>query len=88
VVPRRAPNLKDLLFKRKALALDPEWEHGTVKCHADGCQTCSLVSNTVFLDSENGRIKTAGAIASHAMLYMGFNANFATLGMWGKLLNP
>ena len=32
VVPRRAANLKDLLFKRKALALDPEREYGTVKC--------------------------------------------------------
>ena len=72
VVPRRAANLKDLLFKRKALALDPEREYGTVKCGGNGCQTCSLVSNTVFLDSENGKIKTAGGSCKSWNVVHGF----------------
>ena len=49
VIPIRAPDLKDLLFKRKALAVDPEEVYGTVECGSgNGCQTCSLISNTVF----------------------------------------
>ena len=84
MVPRRAPNLKDLLFKRKALALDPEWEHGTVKCHADGCQTCSLVSNTVFLDSEDGRIKTAGGNCKSCNVVYGFQCKLCNIRYVGK----
>ena len=50
VVPRRAPNLKDLLFKRKALALDTA-RSGTVPCTDSSvvkrgakCECCKLVS--------------------------------------------
>ena len=79
VVPRRAANLKDLLFKRKALALDPEREYGTVKCGGNGCQTCSLVSNTVFLDSENGKIKTAGGSCKSWNVVYGFQCKLCNI---------
>ena len=64
VVPRRAPNLKDILFKRKSISLYSPCDAGTVPCNATGCMTCSLVSNTVFLHNKGKKIITSGGIAS------------------------
>ena len=60
VVPRRAPNLKDLLFKRKAIALGQTSEEGTVPCKVKSCQTCSLVGNSAFLHHKGKQYKTVG----------------------------
>ena len=82
VIPRRAPNLKSLLFKRKALALDPEQVYGTVKCGSEnGCQTCSLVSNTVFHNSD---IRTvSGTCISWNVVY-GFQCKLCKIRYVGK----
>ena len=66
VVPRRAPNLKDVLFKRKAIALgtgigkslpctDP-----TVKKRGAKCQCCQLVSKSASIESNGTVVETAG----------------------------
>ena len=73
VVARRSPNLKDVLFKRRALALGPG-RNATVPCtdanekkKGTKCQCCRLVScrslvesNGVKVDCTGGNCKTRG----------------------------
>lgn len=66
VVTRRAPNLKDVLFKRKALALGLR-STATVPCskheeHKRGrrCQTCILVSGASKVTSNGKSVSTSG----------------------------
>ena len=66
VVTRRASNLKDTLFKRRALALG-SGSKVTVPCTKPGerrkgprCQTCSLVSGTDSVTNNTNTIRTAG----------------------------
>ena len=60
VVARRAPNLKDMLFKRRSFCVDPKAEQGTVKCGAKNCMCCKLVSKTPYLNHRNNMYKTVG----------------------------
>ena len=68
VVPRRAPNIKDLLFKRKSLALGSTSDDVMVpcshykKCRGRGriCQCCSLVSGSRYIKSNGTTVKTMG----------------------------
>ena len=68
VVPRRAPNLKDLLFKRKAIALDDSsLPKGTVPCtdksikkRGAKCQCCQCVSGLDSIESNGVVVKTSG----------------------------
>lgn len=66
VVTRRAPNTKDILFKRKAIALQSN-VCGTVPCTKPGevkrgspCQCCKLVSRSSTVTSNGTTVKTAG----------------------------
>ena len=66
VVTRRAPNLKDTLFKRKKLALGSE-SRATVPCTKPGekkkgrpCQTCLLVSGTSVVANNGHSVNTQG----------------------------
>ena len=77
VVPRRAPNLKDLLFKRKALALDTA-RSGTVPCtdpsvvkRGAKCQCCKLVSQSDTVTSNGIVVKTAGGNCKSCNLIYG-----------------
>ena len=63
VVARRAPNLKDMLFRRRSFCVDPKAEQGTVKCGTKNCMCCKLVSKTPYLNHRNNMYKTVGAIA-------------------------
>ena len=84
VVPRRAPNLKDLLFRRKALALDSEEQTGMVKCLATNCQTCKLVTNTSGLLCGNEEICTAnGNCKSWNVIYC-FQCKLCNIRYVGK----
>ena len=72
VVPRKAPNLKDLLFKRKSLAcLLPTavgvLSQGLATCNAPGCLTCELIDPTVPLYYGKNQINTAGGIVNLGM---------------------
>ena len=65
VVARRSPNLKDKLFKRRAIALDTMSSTGStapctkpnVRRRGPSCQTCKLVSNKTEV---KGRCVTVG----------------------------
>ena len=77
VVPRRAPNLKDLLFKRKALALNTA-RSGTVPCTDSSvikrgakCQCCKLVSQLDIITSNGIVVKTAGGNCKSCNLIYG-----------------
>ena len=59
VVPRRAPNLKGLIFRRKALALDGD-QTTAQPCNSRRCQTCILIKNSSFLVCNNKTFKTLG----------------------------
>lgn len=67
VVTRRAPNLRDSLFKRKALALEPSGSASTVPCTAPGekkrgapCQTCKVCSNKSCVENNGTTVKAQG----------------------------
>ena len=76
VVPRRAPNIKDMLFKRKALALDTVGS-ATVPCtdpsivkRGAKCKCCSLVSKSTTIKSNHILVKTAGGdCKTHNLIY-------------------
>ena len=79
VVTRRAPNLKDILFKRKAIALSStvETTQGTVPCTGPNerkrgakCQCCKLVSRNTSV-TNNGRTVSAsgGNCLSNNIIY-------------------
>ena len=66
LVTRRAPNLKDTLFKRKKLALGSD-SKSTDPCTAPDekkrgrkCKTCKLVSGTPSVTNNNTTVKTQG----------------------------
>ena len=66
VVTRRAPNLKDTLFKRKKQALGSD-STSTVPCTKPGekkkgrpCQTCRLVSQNSSVTNNDMMVKTQG----------------------------
>ena len=69
VVAKRAPNLSDTLFKRKALALEQGGRHApTVPCTPVGtkrgqgapCQCCLVVSNSQTVTNNGHTVKTVG----------------------------
>ena len=89
VVPRRASNLKDLLFKRKPLALGtgqtctlPCTDPSVIKRGAK-CQCCSLVSKTDKINSNNVVVKTAGGNCKSSNIIYGASsrASFVTKTM-------
>ena len=85
VVPRRAPNLEDILFKRKATALFCTSELGTHKCGSKhGCQTCLLVSNTTYLHHKNNKFKTAGGDCKSFNLIYCFQCKLCEMLYVGK----
>ena len=66
IVARRAPSLKDTLFKRRALALGCGFAP-TVPCtppdatrRGPRCQTCALTSGVDWLKSNDRRVRTKG----------------------------
>ena len=67
VVTRRAPNLKDSLFKRKRLALASS-SRATVRCtdpkgkkkRGQSCMTCNIVSGHSVVDNNGHKIQTQG----------------------------
>ena len=66
VVTRRAPNLKDTLFKRRAIALGsdssetkPCTEPGVVR-RGPKCQTCLLISRTSTVTNNGVTVSTRG----------------------------
>jgi hypothetical protein len=87
VVPRRAPNLKDLLFKRKAIALGHTSENGTVPCNATNCQSCLLVSNSVFLDHKGKQFKTVGGTCKSFNLIYCFQCKICDILYVGKTVD-
>ena len=89
VVARRAPNLKDLLFKRKALALYDSERSGTLPCDSSGnCQTCTLTSNTIFLHHNTKIIKTSGGDCKSWNLIYCFQCKLCNILYVGKTTDP
>ena len=88
VVPRRAPNLKDILFKRKSISLYSPCDAGTVPCNATGCMTCSLVSNTVFLHNKGKKIITSGGDCKSWNLIYCFQCKICNILYVGKTTDP
>ena len=84
VIPRRAPNLKDLLFRRKALALDPEEQSGIVECNVKNCQTCRLVDSTASLNCGTENVNVAnGSCKSWNVVYC-FQCKLCNMKYVGK----
>ena len=85
VISRRAPNIQDLLFKRKSLALSSDAEiAGTHKCNTSGCQTCLLVSNASVLHHRNNVYKTCGGNCKSWNLIYGFQCKLCSILYVGK----
>ena len=90
VVSRRAPNLQDILFKRRSFALDSEGEVGTVWCCASGdsaCQTCKLVSNASVLHHRNNIFRTAGGDCNSFNLVYCFKCKICDILYVGKTVD-
>ena len=87
VVPRRGKNLKDLLFRRKSIALTPEFS-GTYSCEATGCQTCGLVSNTDSLHHRNADFVTAGGCCKSCNVIYCFQCKLCEILYVGKTSDP
>ena len=84
VIPRRAPNLKDLLFKRKSIALSQPSGMGTIPCNCARCQTCSLVSNSVLLQHKGKQFKTVGGTCKSWNLIYCFQCKICEILYVGK----
>ena len=94
VVSRRAPNLQDILFKRKSFALHSGGDVGTVKCCPDsdpdsnsGCQTCKLVSNASVLHHRNNIFRTAGGDCDSFNLVYCFKCKICDILYVGKTVD-
>ena len=81
-------NLQSLLFKRKTSALVPSGECGTFMCHARGCQTCALVSNTGFLHHNCEQIKTTGGNCKSWNVVYCFQCKICNILYVGKTVDP
>jgi len=77
VVAKRAPNLKDTLFKRKAIALGSS-QSPTVPCTLTGgkarrglaCQCCQLVSQVSVVKNNGNTVTTVGGnCLTHTLVY-------------------
>ena len=77
VVSKRAPNLKDTLFKRKSIALSSS-DSATIPCTPIGekrkrgapCQCCQCVSNSSTVSNNGTTISTVGgSCKSHNIVY-------------------
>ena len=72
VVTKRGPNLADMLFKRKRLALESFSEGGNITspCTSQGCMCCKMVSKKVEVTTNGKRAKSAGgSCASRNVIY-------------------
>ena len=88
VVPRRAPNLQDLLFKRKSTALFYSSDLGTHSCGSEhGCQTCLLVSNTTHLHYKGKTFRTAGGDCKSWNLIYCFQCKICDVLYVGKTID-
>ena len=87
VVSRRAPNLQDILFRRKSLALTLEGEVGTIQCCASGCQTCKLVSNASVLHHRNNIFRTSGGNCNSFNLVYCFKCKICDILYVGKTVD-
>ena len=89
VVPRRAPNLKDLLFKRKAIALGQLGDEGVVPCNtsSNNCQTCSLVGNSAFMHHKGKQIKTVGGNCKSFNVIYCFQCKICEILYVGKIVD-
>lgn len=77
VIPRRAPNLKDILFRRKAIALE-SGVRATVPCTNPGekkrgakCQCCKLVSGRTVISNNWRSVKSAGGNCKSSSIIYG-----------------
>ena len=86
VVPRRAPNLKNILFKRKAFSMNPKSSNNNslgnnMPCGRPRCMSCTLIGeifvNGVKVDSEGGTCTTVNCIylAQCQLCYSNNNIN-------------
>ena len=83
VVPRRAPNLKDLTFRRKALALD-EVNNTAQPCNSPRCQTCILIKNSGPLVINGTTHRTLGGNCKSFNLVYCAQCNICSLPYVGK----
>ena len=85
VVTRRAPNLKDTLFKRKKLALGSE-SRTTDPCTKPGekkkgrpCQTCHLVSGNSMVSNNGHSVRTQGGNCKTRNIVYGATCKLCTV---------
>ena len=93
VVPRRAPNLKDLLFKRKSLACVLPTAVGVpsqrlATCNVSGCLTCKLVDPAMSLYHNNNQINTAGGNCKSWNVVYCFQCKLCNILYVGKTIDP
>ena len=88
VIPRRGPNLKSLLFKRKTLALCPPDPGGTLNKCNNSCQTCALISNTESLHHNGREIKTVGGDCKSWNVIYCFQCKLCNIRYVGKTVDP
>ena len=88
VVPRRARNLKDILYRRKALALGGQTPDSTLSCNAARCQTCRLVSNNEKLYHNGTHYKTLGGTCKSWNVVYCFQCKICNIMYVGKTTDP
>ena len=90
VIPRKGPNLKSLLFKRKNLALCSLDSGGFVSSKKCGsrCQTYTLISNTEFLNHNGCAMKTVGGDCKSWNVVYCFQCKICNNKYVGKTVDP
>ena len=87
VVARRAPNLKDMLFRRRSFCIDPKRELGTMKCGTTSCMCCNLVSKSPYLNHRNNMYKTAGGDCNSFNVVYSFQCKLCSILYVGKTVD-
>ena len=72
---RRAPNLRDRLFKRKSISLSVPDEHkGTSSCGRSRCLSCQLINSAITItstaDGRRYRINCSATCTSRCLVYL------------------
>ena len=87
VVARRAPNLKDMLFRRRSFCVDPKRELGTMNCGTTSCMCCNLVSKSPYLNHRNNMYKTAGGDCNSFNVVYSFQCKLCSILYVGKTVD-
>ena len=87
-VTRRGPNLKDILFKQRDIALNGGKGSISTKCGRPRCKSCNIMSNKSTITINNCEINCAGGICTSNNIIYHAKCNSCNLSYFGKTTTP